>query len=561
LKKLNKQYLYLAVVILLFSLPNITLFLIGEDSIVASKIKKIVFLAFSLSIIILPLLFLKPKYYTWLSILLSPLLLFEVYNVYTFKAPSSIEAVASIFYTNAYEGKELFKSNLAFGVLFILYLGALIYFSTKLKSTFSLNIKQKTLLTAFSLFIFTGLFIRDYKIINDLQKEETILYKLNGATSLMRTKIIKTFPSGLFYKIRDVKKGIKSIKKYKTTIKDFKFKARKKDSLNQQEIYVLVIGETARKANFSLLGYQRNTNPLLGKKDNIIAFNNVKSAANLTSISLPFLVTRATPNNINPRYNEPAVINAFKEAGFKTYWITNQATGLDNVFAFYSRLADYYKNIAISIDVAKYDKDLIPELEIVLNDKTTTKKFIIIHTIGSHFRYNFRYPDSFEKFKPSLDKSLSLAGNSVKLKTEMINSYDNSILYTDYILSEFTKQLEKLNAISYMYYVSDHGENLYDDERELLTHGYSNPTKYVMNIPIITWNSDLYKNQYPEKVKQLYKNRTAKISSNYTFQTLLDMANISFPEEKLNLSFANEAFEENNRRYLLTPNQKIIEID
>lgn len=559
--KKNKQFLYLVLVIILFSLSNIILFLIGEDSIVASKIKKIAFLAFSVSIILLPLLIIKPKYYSWLAILLSPILLFEVYNVYTFKAPSSIEAVASIFYTNAYEGKELFKSNLVYGILFIIFLGILIYLSTRIKGSFYLSNKQKVVLLVFSMFIFLGLFIRDYKIINDLQKKETILYKLDGAYSLMRTKVIKTFPVGLFYKIRDVKKGIKSIKKYKNTIKDFKFHSKKRDTIKQQEIYVLVIGETARKDNFSLLGYQKNTNPLLSKNNNIIGFNNVKSAANLTSISLPFLITRATPNDLYPRYNEPAVINAFKEAGFKTYWITNQATGLDNVFAFYSRLADYYKNIAISIDVAKFDEDLLPELDIVLNDNSTDKKFIIIHTIGSHFRYNFRYPDTFETFKPSLDKSLSLAGNSVKLKPEMINSYDNSILYTDYILSEFTKRLEKTNAISYMYYVSDHGENLYDDERELLTHGYSNPTKYVMDIPIIIWNSEYYKNQYPLKVKQLYKNKTAKISSNDTFHTLLDMANIGFPEEKLNLSFANEAFDNSTARYLLTPNQKIIKID
>ena len=358
-----------------------------------------------------------------------------------------------------------------------------------------------------------------------------------------------------------MKKGIKKINNYKKTIQDFRYDAKKRDSIDTNETYILVIGETARSMSFNLNGYSRNTNPILSKTSNIISYKDAKSAANLTANSLPFILTRATPKNLTPKYNEPAVLNAFKEAGFKTYWITNQDTGLNSVFAFYSRIADYYKNIALSIDVANYDGDLLPELDKILNDKTVKKKFIVIHTIGSHFRYNYRYPDNFEVFKPTLDKKLSITGNNITLKNEIVNSYDNSIVYTDYFLSEVVKRLKNKNPISYMYYVSDHGENLYDDKNELLMHGYMKPTKYVVNIPLIVWCSDGYIEEYPLKINYLKNNKNSKISSNYTFQTLLDMANITYKNEDLTRSFSNEKFNKTRMRQLLTPKESVIYLD
>jgi len=561
MKLINKQYIYLALTILVISLPNITLFLIGQDSIVASNLKKIVFLIFSIAIIIIPLLFIKPKYYAFLSLLLSPLLLFEFYNIYTFKSSSSKEAVASLFLTNSYESSELIKSNLQYLFIFLLVVSILVLCMFKLKKTFVLKVKQKIVISIIIISIFSVLYVRDWYIVNTLEPNLTFKKKSLRAKDYFFIKVLKTFPYGDFNKIINVRKGIKKINNYKKTIQNFRYGAKKKDSVLTNETYILVIGETARSMSFSLNGYSRNTNPILSKTANIISYKDVKSAANLTANSLPFILTRATPKNIKPKYNEPAVLNAFKESGFKTYWITNQDTGLNSVFAFYSRIADYYKNIALSIDIANYDGELLPELDKILNDKTVKKKFIVIHTIGSHFRYNYRYPDNFEVFKPTLDKKLSITGNNIKLKNKIVNSYDNSITYTDYFLSEIIERLKNGNSISYMYYVSDHGENLYDDKNELLMHGYMKPTKYVVDVPLIVWYSNSYFKEYPLKVRNLKTNENARISSNYTFQTLLDMANITYKNEDLTRSFSNEKFDKKRIRQLLTPKENVIDLD
>jgi len=542
-------------------IPNILLIAVGEDSVVASNIKKIVYFLFSLSFVIIPLLFIKPKYYSWLSFLLLPFIIFELYNIYVFKAPSSEEAIAAIFYTNSYEGNELLKGNLIYVVIITIILIIQIFASIKIKLNFKLFKSQKILLLIFFISTSSIILIRDYIIASKLEKDTNLSRKLDLSTSLYYNKLHKLFPSDNFIKLVKVRKGFRSIKNYNKTISDFKFNSSKKDTLKQDEIYVFVIGETARKINFGLYNYPRNTTPLLSKQKNLTVFNDVLSSANLTSISIAHLLTRATPNNDDIKLTEPAITNAFKEAGFKTYWLTNQAAGLDNVFAFYSRLSDDYKNIAVSIDVAKYDEELFPHFDKILADKSSNKKFIIIHTIGSHFRYNFRYPDKFEKFKPTLSKSLSISGNSVKLKQETINSYDNTILYTDYFLSEVISKLEKTNTISYMYYISDHGENLYDDKNELLMHGFLNPTKYETEIPLILWNSNKYIKQYPDKTAYLNLRKNSKISSVNTFHTLLDLSNITYKEEDLKHSFINKQFDSLQTRYLLSTDKRVLKLD
>ena len=221
-----------------------------------------------------------------------------------------------------------------------------------------------------------------------------------------------------------------------------------------------------------MYNYKRKTSPNLDSISSIYAFKNVKSTANLTSLSIPFILTRATPKNPSLKFSEPAVINNFKEAGFKTYWISNQSAGVGSVFGFYSSLADVYKNTSVTLDSANYDETLFPFLKDVLSDKTSNKKFIVIHTLGSHFRYNYRYPKKFNKFKPAMSKGLSIKNSSdISKKEELVNSYDNSILYTDYVISSFINQLKKQNAISYLYYISDHGESLGESEEHMRTQG------------------------------------------------------------------------------------------
>ncbi|TVZ55173.1 glucan phosphoethanolaminetransferase (alkaline phosphatase superfamily) [Lutibacter sp. Hel_I_33_5] len=541
-------------------LPNLLLIFIGEDSIVASFLKKSVFLVLCLSLLIIPLSFLKPKYYSWIILLIFPLILFEISTIGHFKAPSSEEIIASIFLTNYYEVSELIRGNFLSSLIALILFLITVFISIKIKQSFKLSKNIKKLILISCLSFFTVLYIRNYIV--SLTFKDNFKERLGATNYAIDVQLNKTFPVDVFLKLGKAYKGIKRKKRYKENIKDYKFGAIKNDTIKKQEIYVLVIGETSRKHNFSLYGYHKKTTPNLDEISNIIAFRNVKSAANVTSLSIPFMVTRATPSNLNPKFNEPAILNGFKEAGFKTYWLSNQAIGVGSVFGFYSSLADVYKNTSASLDVANYDEKLFPELKNVLEDSTSSKKFIVIHLLGSHFRYNYRYPKQFNFFNPSMSKGLSIQNSSsISKKNELINSYDNSILYTDYVINNFINQLKQQNAVSYLYYISDHGENLYDDDRNKLLHGFNKPTKYEIDIPLVIWLSKKYKNQYKEKAFQLLFNKNSQISTVNTFHTLLNMSNIKYRTEDLKQSFANKMFDSIQSRYFYTADKNIIKLD
>ncbi len=556
----RKNFILLCSLVIIAMLPNLLLALIGEDSVVGTLTKKLVYLTLGLAIVIFPLSFLKPKWYGWFVFLLSPFLLFEIYNVYTFKAPSSEEAVASVFFTNYGEASELLDGGILTILAAVFAFVATFFIAFFTPGNYRLSKKIRIKVLAFSLLIFAGLYARNYVMASKLNDNSSETIGL--ANYALRVQLRKIYPVDVLLKAKGAYDGLEQRKDYVENVEKFTFNATKRDTLQKQEIYVLVIGETARKHNFGLYVYQRNTTPNLDSISNIIRFDNVNSNANLTSLSIPFMITRATPENVDIKFTEPAVLTPFKEAGFKTYWLTNVPSGIGSVFGFYSGLADEYKNTSVSLDALNYDERLVPELEKVLNDTTSSKKFIVIHTLGSHFRYNYRYPKEFEKFTPNLAKGLSIENSTdIANKDKIINSYDNSILYTDHVLGQFIAQLKAKNAISYLYYLSDHGENLYDDHTNKLMHAYINPTKYEIEIPLIIWSSNQYQKQYSDKVEALSRNTNSKLQSIYTFHTLLDLSNIQYPSEDLTKSFGSIKFDTLSRRTFYRTDKTILKLD
>lgn len=150
----------------------------------------------------------------------------------------------------------------------------------------------------------------------------------------------------------------------------------------------------------------------------------------------------------------------------------------------------------------------------------------------------------------------------IAYKKEIINSYDNSILYTDYFLNLLIKNLEKTNKKAILLFLSDHGENLYDDEKKYIAHGTVNPTKYEYHIPYFIWYSKEYEKSNPEKIKILKNNINNPISSSSTFYTLLDLANIQYKnyEKEKAKSISSENYEIPKKRYMLNSENNIVEI-
>ena len=332
---------------------------------------------------------------------------------------------------------------------------------------------------------------------------------------------------------------------YREASRDFKFDARSEHSATAPEVYVMVVGETARAHNFSLYGYPRNTNPLLSKTPGIKAFPNVTTQSNTTHKSVPMLLSAASAEDFERLFHEKGILAAFKEAGFHTVFISNQLPN-HSFIDFLGEQADehYFLKKEDASQGNHYDEDLLQKLDEILPlaDASSSahyhyryrKLFVVLHSYGSHFNYQERYPRSFAYFKPD-----SRSEAKPENRRDLLNAYDNTIRYTDYILHGIIERLQKWEGVqtktdgvydqptSAMLYTSDHGENIFDDERSLFLHAAPKASDYEQHVPFIIWTSAGFSKQYPDILKALGENRSKQVQSSLSaFHTMLGIGGI-----------------------------------
>lgn len=555
-KDLKSQLLIHCILLLILLIPNFYTFFNATD-LQNSLTLKFAYLGLSLLMWLLPLIIFNTKTYFRIAILfllLSPL---EIGFVKTTGIPTNIGFMESVFNSNSLEIKEQLSSNILelglLGLIFIIYCYLLTYVD---RINIPLKIKFYFILAFITINLV--LFYSMYVLIN---KEINLKDRLETSLENTTKKYNKLFPTNFIINGFNAIKANESNKALAKEINNFTFNAREISPNNENEIYVLVIGETARRHNFHLYGYKKPTTPHLDKTENIIAFSNVNSAATLTIKSLPQIITRANPDQIDLQYKEKTILDAFKEAGYYTAWIGVQNISTPLVKRLKS-VADYTYFTQSDISTGNfYDMDVLEKFNQIIDNKENKKKFIIIHTLGSHFRYSNRYTDDFEKFTPTISKS-GYDNIGLDSKEKLINSYDNSILYTDYFLSSLINNVQKSNAISGILYLSDHGENLYDDNKTIF-HGSENPTKFEYEIPYIIWHSNKYEDFYPLKVQAMRSNKDKKAASTSTFYSLLEMANISYDNstKEIHKSLLNTGYKEPLKRKLVNSKNEIIVVD
>jgi glucan phosphoethanolaminetransferase (alkaline phosphatase superfamily) len=329
----------------------------------------------------------------------------------------------------------------------------------------------------------------------------------------------------------------------------FNFGASQASVNDRPQIIVMVIGESSRYDRWSLNGYKRETNPLLKSETNLVSLSNVVTAVSATRLSVPVLVSRKpATQSLKAGFAEKSFLSAFKEAGFKTYWLSNQMSfgQFDTPVSVFANEADVvqFLNLGGLSKTSNFDEVLLEPLKIAMADPTR-KKLIVLHTLGNHWNYSHRHPQEYDKWKPSLFGIDNPVYTDLKLKPELNNSYDNSILYTDWFLSQVIQKLKSSAHLTAMMYVSDHGQTLYDGSCNLAFHGHN--TEYEFHVPALVWYSDLYRTTYPDKIHQLVRNKRAKLATENVFHSLLDMADIRYDTEHLDWSFFSKKFKQHKR--------------
>lgn len=308
------------------------------------------------------------------------------------------------------------------------------------------------------------------------------------------------------------------------------------DNDKSPKVVVLVVGETARAADFSLYGYDKNTNPYLSD-ENIVTFKNMSSCGTATAVSLPciFAATKHENFKVSDALFTQNLLDIVALSGYRVIWIENNS-GCKGVC---NRVEQ--KNIRVTNNPKWckngycYDEILVEELNKQLsNIKGNT--LIIMHMIGSHGPAYFeRYPKQFKKFTPTCDTS-DLTSCS---REQINNTYDNTILYTDYVLDKMIKELKThSNYQSALLYVSDHGESL--GENNIYLHGlpYFIAPDYQTKVPFIMWLSgSLIKADNIDMLKLQNEAENVQASHDNVFHTMLNLLKIKSKtyDEKLDL--------------------------
>jgi len=315
----------------------------------------------------------------------------------------------------------------------------------------------------------------------------------------------------------------------------FSFAATKPAS-ERGEVYVWVIGESARPQNWSMFGYRRQTNPLLGSMAGITALPDMLTTAPHTSVAVPSMLSLAPITDWPAITASKSVVGAFNEVGFKTYWLSAQEAdswgGLIPQIAAEAKRRRYF-------DRAQ-DGAMLGEFHAILQSAAPGDKlFIVLHTKGSHFEYSRRYPPAFARFG-SPDPSR---------RERLIDEYDNSILYTDWFLSEVINGLAARKGNSALIYASDHGENLLDDKQQLFGHALGND--YDLPAAAFIWLSDGLRRSQPEQMQALQRNSGAHLSLSNLPHSLLDLAGIQARGFDAQASLFNSRFEAKPRWYMV----------
>ena len=371
-------------------------------------------------------------------------------------------------------------------------------------------------------------------------------YHVSEDRHVLRDEI---FPLNVLYNLGLSGSEFRKSFNYEKTSAGFSYEAERTAEVPGREVYVYIIGEASRAMNWQLYGYGRETNPLLSQEEGLVVFRDVLTQSNTTHKSVPLILSSVATDEHDELYRRKGLPALFNEAGFDTWFISNQS----RQGAMIDHLAHDAKHL-IYIRSPRHDTQLLDEMRKAIEKSTSRKLFFILHCYGSHFSYHQRYPREFAYFQPDNDVAIAKQHRPM-----LVNAYDNSVRYTDYVLSRIIDYLGSLeNTSSALLYCADHGEDLIDDHRERFLHASPTTTAYQLYVASLAWFSESYRECFPEKVAAAEANATAPATTHALFHTMADMASIRGRFLTTKVSLVSPDFDRTApRRYLNDHNEAV----
>ncbi|MEA8799550.1 phosphoethanolamine transferase EptA [Klebsiella aerogenes] len=298
----------------------------------------------------------------------------------------------------------------------------------------------------------------------------------------------------------------------------------------RKNLTIVVLGETSLAENFSLGGYDRETNPRL-KQDDVVYFPKTTSCGTATAVSVPCMFSNMPRAHYDEElaHHQEGVLDILQRAGVQVLWNDNDGGckgACDRV------PHQNVTNLNLSgecIDGECYDDVLFHNLDSYI-DNLQQDGIIVLHTIGSHGpTYYNRYPAEFKKFTPTCDT------NEIQSCTQqqLTNTYDNTILYVDYVVDKAIKLLQSKQDrfTTSLVYLSDHGESLGEDGVYLHGLPYSIAPDTQKHVPMLLWLSPDYQQRYGVSSQCLQQQaKTNDYSQDNLFSTLLGLLGVDTRE-------------------------------
>ena len=391
-------------------------------------------------------------------------------------------------------------------------------------------------------------------------------------------------PKFFFHGYKKYTREVELFKKIKEQRKtgNLQFNAYKN---NSGETYVIIIGESLNKKHMGIYNYFRDTTPLLeamNKKNELIIFNNVYSNHTHTVPVLSLALTEANQYNKKSYFKSLSIIDILKKSNFETYWITNQ-----NLYGVYENLvsviasrSDFLIPLNSLINEnntpKKYDGALIEQTKNILLKKTTKNRVIFVHLLGNHSTYASRYPkNQYQKYYGDLNQAFFGKKTS---KNKILNDYDNSVVYNDFVVSSIMKDFKRYVDIGAVLYIPDHADDVVNE----LGHNSSLFTFSMTQIPMIACFTEGYKQKYKRRFSSLMKHKNSLFSNDMLYSTMIGIFGIKTDRYSSKFDLSSEKYslrsedalvlhgayrymdkgnkyywQKNNQKYLYDTNQSI----
>ena len=322
---------------------------------------------------------------------------------------------------------------------------------------------------------------------------------------------------------------------------------------------VLVLGESLDRNHMGAYGYQLDTTPFLNKRiadGEMAVFDDTISPANATAAAMSRIFTYAQKESDGSWYEYAGMLDIMKKAGYDVTWLSNQDPyskfgSSDYIFGTRSNRAYFVREVnSLQGGEIAFDEAILPILDKTQDElsQLDKDKFYVIHLEGNHEPYDKRYPDSFARFVGDNEPV------STAYRQQIQATYDNSILYGDWMLEQILSRFEQKNAI--VIFLSDHGSDACTNSDFCGHAGENTGNRHMIEVPFMIWGSKSFRTQNPQLWDRITDNVHRPYRTDDLMHTMFDILGIRTTHYDASRSVINENFVERERMYGGIPYRK-----